>query len=235
MARVTTTRFDDLVKLAGEFVTSRKGMWDHAAWLDFIADVQKLGFNVSEEMQSRLGELLEAVKRFYEASASVEGIDKAMTTILKDSEEFIWQQRGIWGHAEWEAFAQQVQKNTLTLTQETTAYLGGILEATRAFYAMSPAPAAPKKAKKRPVGKVADKPVSGQVEAKDDLTAISGIGPALVKKLNGQGIYSYAQIAALSKKDIERLEKTVIKFSGRIKRDDWVGQAKKLSRQKGAS
>lgn len=235
MATVTTTRFDDLVKLAGEFVTNRKGMWDHTAWLDFVSDVQKSGINLTEEMQSRLGELLEAMKRFYEASASVEGIDKVMTTILSNSWEFIWQQRGKWGHAEWEDFAKRVQKNNLTLTQETTAYLGGILEATRAFYAMPPAPAASKKATKRPVEKAVGKPVSGQVEPKDDLTAISGIGPALSKKLNGQGIYRYAQIAALSEKDIERLEGTGIRFSGRIKRDDWVGQAKKLSQQKGAS
>ena len=33
MVKVTTTTYDDLVKLAGEFVTSRKGMWDHSAWV----------------------------------------------------------------------------------------------------------------------------------------------------------------------------------------------------------
>jgi hypothetical protein len=146
MVKVTTTTFDDLVKLAGEFVTSRKGIWDHSAWLDFVSHAQKAGFDLSEEMQSNLGELLEATKRFYEASASVEGIDKAMMTILIDSGEFIRQQRGIWGHAEWEAFTKQITNNTLSLTDETTAYLGGILEATRDFYAVSPAPAAPTKA-----------------------------------------------------------------------------------------
>lgn len=229
MARAIKTGVDDLVKLAGEFVTRRKGVWDHTDWLDFVADVQKLGFNLSEEMQSRLGELLEAMKRFYTASASVDGIDKAMTTILSDSWKFIWQQRGTWGHAEWETFAKQTQKNTLNLTQESTAYLGGILEATRAFYAISPTAVASKKVTKRSVEKAVKKPVSEQVAPKDDLTAISGIGPALAKKLNGQGIYRYAQLAALSEKDIERLEGTVIRFSGRIKRDDWVGQAKKLS------
>ena len=158
MVKVTTTTYDDLVKLAGEFVTSRKGIWDHSAWLDFVSGVQKAGFDLSEEMQSHLGELLEATKRFYEASASVEGIDKAMMTILIDSGEFIRQQRGIWGHAEWEAFTKQIQNNTLALTQETTGYLGGILEATRVFYAVSPAPAAPKKATKRPVKKAEEKP-----------------------------------------------------------------------------
>ena len=160
MSKVTTTTFDDLMKLAGEFVTSRKGVWDHSAWLDFISGVQKTGLDLSEEMQSRLGELLEATKRFYEASASVEGIDKAMMTVLEDSGEFIRQQQGIWGHAEWEAFTKQIQNNTLGLTQETTAYLGGLLEATKVFYAVAPTPtpAAPKEATKRPVEKAEEKP-----------------------------------------------------------------------------
>ena len=182
MVKATTTAFDDLVKLAGEFVTSRKGIWDHAAWLDFLAGVQKAGVDLSEEMQSHLGELLEATKRFYGASASVEGVDKAMMTVLRDSGAFMRKQSGIWGHAEWEAFTKQIQDNSLALTQETTAYLGGILEATRNFYPASPAPAAPsapaapaapaapetapkkptrkatRKATKRPVQKAEEKP-----------------------------------------------------------------------------
>ncbi len=170
MVKATTTAFDDLVKLVGEFVTSRKGIWDHAAWLDFLAGVQKAGVDLSEEMQSHLGELLEATKRFYGASASVEGVDQAMMTVLRDSGEFMREQRGIWGQAEWEAFTKQIQANSLALTQETTAYLGGILEATRNFYPVSPAPAAPKKptikaakkatkkTTKRPVQKTEEKP-----------------------------------------------------------------------------
>ena len=134
MATLTTTTFDDLAKLAGEFVTSRKGVWDHAAWLDFVSGVQKTGLDLSEEMQSRLGDLLEATKRFYEASASVEGIDKAMAAVLKDSGEFITQQRGIWGHAEWEAFTKQIQNNTLALTQlESARFSGGSAAFTIGF------------------------------------------------------------------------------------------------------
>lgn len=63
---------------------------------------------------------------------------------------------------------------------------------------------------------------------KDDLKQISGIGPVLESKLNGAGITTYQQIAALSDDEIERLESEVINFSGRIHRDDWIGQAKSL-------
>ena len=63
---------------------------------------------------------------------------------------------------------------------------------------------------------------------KDDLKQISGIGPVLEGKLNGAGITTYQQIAALTDDEIERLESDVINFSGRIHRDDWIGQAKTL-------
>lgn len=62
----------------------------------------------------------------------------------------------------------------------------------------------------------------------DDLKQISGIGPGLEKKLKEHGYTSLAQLAALTDAQIETLEKTVIRFPGRIKRDDWKGQAKKL-------
>jgi predicted flap endonuclease-1-like 5' DNA nuclease len=71
--------------------------------------------------------------------------------------------------------------------------------------------------------------VQRQPDKPDDLTAINGLGPALAKKLNQAGIVSYAQLAALSDTDIAHLEKNVLKSAGRITRNDWVGQAKKLA------
>ena len=62
----------------------------------------------------------------------------------------------------------------------------------------------------------------------DDLKMISGVGPGLERKLLDFGITSYAQIAALTDDDIAELEAHVVKFAGRIKRDDWIGQAQQL-------
>lgn len=62
----------------------------------------------------------------------------------------------------------------------------------------------------------------------NDLKLIAGIGPGLEKKLNAAGIQNYAQIAALTPDAIQELERTVVKFSGRITRDDWIAQAKQL-------
>lgn len=71
---------------------------------------------------------------------------------------------------------------------------------------------------------------ASRARQRDDLKQIAGIGPALEKKLNAEGIVSFGQVAALKKADIERLEQTVIRFAGRITRENWVGQAKKLAR-----
>lgn len=66
----------------------------------------------------------------------------------------------------------------------------------------------------------------------DDLKLINGIGPVLEGKLNAAGIQRYAQIAGLTDADIEQLETEVIHLSGRIRRDDWIGQARELHTKK---
>ena len=62
----------------------------------------------------------------------------------------------------------------------------------------------------------------------DNLKLISGIGPGLEKKLRDAGITSYSQIATLTPAEITDLEAHVVKFTGRIMRDDWIGQAQLL-------
>ncbi len=67
--------------------------------------------------------------------------------------------------------------------------------------------------------------VAPVAESRDDLKLIAGIGPALEKKLNACGIFTYRDLAMLNDRDIERIEAT-IKFAGRVRREDWIGQAK---------
>lgn len=61
----------------------------------------------------------------------------------------------------------------------------------------------------------------------DDLKKISGVGPVLEEKLNAMGIYHYRQIAALTESDIAAID-GALNFKGRIERDGWLDQAKKL-------
>lgn len=63
---------------------------------------------------------------------------------------------------------------------------------------------------------------------KDDLKLITGVGPGLERKLQDVGITSFEQIAKLSDLQIADLETSVVRFAGRIKRDDWIGQAEQL-------
>ncbi|MFD1697418.1 polyhydroxyalkanoate depolymerase [Roseibium aestuarii] len=62
----------------------------------------------------------------------------------------------------------------------------------------------------------------------DDLKAIAGVGPKLESALNEAGIFHYWQIAGLTESQIEALD-TKLDFRGRIARDNWIEQARKLS------
>jgi predicted flap endonuclease-1-like 5' DNA nuclease len=77
------------------------------------------------------------------------------------------------------------------------------------------------------------RPVKKTETAKDNLKLIKGIGPVNEGKLNAHGVRSFAQIAAWKKSDIVIAER-YLEFDGRIEREDWVGQAKKLAKSKGA-
>lgn len=59
--------------------------------------------------------------------------------------------------------------------------------------------------------------------AADDLTALTGVGPAAAKKLNDAGLTSFAQIAALSEDDIAAIDAVKVK-------PEWVEQAKELAK-----
>ncbi len=65
----------------------------------------------------------------------------------------------------------------------------------------------------------------------DDLKKISGVGPVIEKKLHALGIRTFEQVANFSKDDIALVD-AVLSFKGRIERDDWVSQARKLAAEK---
>ena len=88
------------------------------------------------------------------------------------------------------------------------------------------ATAAPKK-KAAAKPKVA-KPKPVRASVKDDLKLIVGIGPINESKLNAHGVATFAQIAGWKKPDIIEAEK-YLEFDGRIEREQWVRQAKKLA------
>jgi len=97
----------------------------------------------------------------------------------------------------------------------------------KADVAEAPKKEAKKAAKADDLQPLFEKP-SGEA---DDLKKISGVGPVLEKKLNALGIYTYAQVAAFTPEDIERVDES-LSFKGRIERDNWLEQAKELEAAK---
>ncbi len=64
----------------------------------------------------------------------------------------------------------------------------------------------------------------------DDLKLIWGVGPAFERLLNKIGLWHFDQIASWSASDIVHVDHLLKGFHGRIARDEWVKQAKKLAK-----
>jgi len=82
-----------------------------------------------------------------------------------------------------------------------------------------------KKSKAKPKVIYTDGPTDGDP---DDLKVIKGIGPKFEGDLHSKGIYYYRQIANWSAADVKMVEGVIDSIPGRIARDEWVKQAKKL-------
>ncbi|MFZ1814762.1 MAG: ATP-binding cassette domain-containing protein [Rhizobiaceae bacterium] len=127
---------------------------------------------------------------------------------------------------------------TVTRRASATTAKSAKAPASKAPTAKAPAAKAPAaKAAKAPASKAPAlipgatsnalaKPKGGKA---DNLTLIKGIGKVNEKKLNDHGIYHFDQIAAWKKADVTAAE-AYLEFDGRIGREDWIAQAKKLAK-----
>jgi len=89
------------------------------------------------------------------------------------------------------------------------------------------APAAAKKAAPKKATKAEAAPAAAA--GADDLKKLSGVGPALEKKLLAAGVTTFAQIAAWSPEDVAAIDEQ-LSFKGRIEREGWIEQAKELAK-----
>ena len=85
------------------------------------------------------------------------------------------------------------------------------------------------KAEKQAEEKKAAPKKAAKAETGDDLKELSGVGPALEKKLHEAGVTTFAQIAAWTADDIAEMDEK-LSFKGRIEREGWVEQAKQLAK-----
>lgn len=63
----------------------------------------------------------------------------------------------------------------------------------------------------------------------EDLSRIKGLGPRLQAQLQELGVTRIAQIAAWDEAEIDRIDAQLGRFEGRIRRDNWVEQARLLA------
>jgi len=87
------------------------------------------------------------------------------------------------------------------------------------------APKAAAKPKAAPKAKAAPAAEAGA----DDLKTLSGVGPALEKKLHAAGVTTFAQIAAWTEEDVAAMDEK-LSFKGRIEREGWIAQAAELAK-----
>jgi len=95
----------------------------------------------------------------------------------------------------------------------------------------SPMQASPNGAHGEATGPKADAPerLDGpRQRGADDLTAIAGLEPETQRRLNGLGIFHYAQVAAWTPENVRWVDEHIGRFEGHALRDRWVDQAKKL-------
>ncbi|OUS08366.1 50S ribosomal protein L21 [Rhodobacterales bacterium 52_120_T64] len=86
-------------------------------------------------------------------------------------------------------------------------------------------PAAKAKAAPKAAAKVEAAPVAA---GSDDLKKLTGVGPALEKKLIAGGVTSFAQIAGWSDADAATFDEA-ISLKGKIEKEGWIEQAKTLA------
>lgn len=82
------------------------------------------------------------------------------------------------------------------------------------------------------MAELAARTAGGKPPAKDNLKKIHGVGPKIEKLLNQLGITSFLQVANFTPDDIETVTEALDAFPGRIERDNWVGSADELYREK---
>lgn len=60
---------------------------------------------------------------------------QTLSTTFELVQKFVDKQKGVWAHADWEAFLADASALGYDLTDETRRHLGNVLEAAKHFYA----------------------------------------------------------------------------------------------------
>ncbi|MEM6467035.1 MAG: 50S ribosomal protein L21 [Pseudomonadota bacterium] len=106
---------------------------------------------------------------------------------------------------------------------------GSVAAVVAAAAEKKPAKKAEPKAEKPKAEKKAAPKKAEKAAGADDLKQLSGVGPALEKKLHEAGVTTFAQVAAWTEDDVAAMDEK-LSFKGRIEREGWIAQAKELAK-----
>ncbi|MBF0458486.1 MAG: diguanylate cyclase [Nitrospirae bacterium] len=123
--------FGLLVDYAVKFVMFNNGMWDHNKWLSLLFDLQRRGFELSNDDVASLGVVLEALKPL---RASAVGNMNAMSLINLSAAVFIQNTGGQWNIRQWMDFCRDLASGGVILNDETSYMVSCFLESLKALY-----------------------------------------------------------------------------------------------------
>ncbi len=190
---------------------------------DATEAVTKFQAEQRERLEARMERMREALglKQFSLKSKKAEKLHSK----LDDLEEQVADLR-----ANADGADEKVKARVERLSEEIASVGGKAKKAKKAKKASAKAKTAPK-AKATPASKTdANGRLKKALGQADDLKLIKGVGAVLERRLNEAGVFHFWQIAALRKAQVEALE-TVMRFPGRITRDNWKAQARALAKK----
>ncbi len=126
-----TKNMKNFMNMASTFVEKNKGGWDHEAWLSFITDVQKSGMEMCDDSKACAGAVLEAMQKYYKTTMETKGMESTMADVSDITIKFLKDTKGVWNNPEWEAYLKAMQEKGIKMNEETKAYLGTLLEASK--------------------------------------------------------------------------------------------------------
>lgn len=189
--------------------------------------VSKFQADQRERLEARMERMREALglKQFSLKAKKAEKLHSK----LDDLEEQVAELR-----ADADGADEKVKARVERLSQEIASVGGKPKKAKKTKKTVKAAPKA--KAKTTRKAKAAAAPKTDEngrltkpVGRADDLKLIKGVGAVLERRLNEAGVFHFWQIAALRKAQIDALE-SVLRFPGRIARDNWKAQARALAK-----
>ncbi len=138
MAEKESTGFDLLFDLAITFIERQKSMLEYSSWMDYLLDMQKKGFEISDDMKTYLDSVIKTTTYLYETAMTTEGIEDVLLEIFEDTMKFLKKTKGVWDPIEWDAFLKDILKRNTDLNEETKTYFVNVLKAMRDIYSALP-------------------------------------------------------------------------------------------------